>query len=67
MGAKKTEDCNTLITICLTAQNNTNVEIYQEFVKSREKKVTFTKVQTINRIIKEWAEDRHLTLEVTRK
>jgi len=65
--AKESEDCHTLITICLTPANNDSVEVYQKFVKSREKKTSFSKTQTINRIIKEWSEDRHLTLEVYKK
>lgn len=67
MAKKKTDDCSTLITVCLTTLNNENVEIYQQLIKTREKKVTFTKTQTINRIIKEWSEDRLLTLEVLKK
>lgn len=65
--AKKQEDCQTLITICLNPDNDDAVETYQSFIKRREKKATFNKSQTINRIIKEWAEDRHLTLEVAKK
>ena len=67
MAKHNDDDCNTLITVCLTKDNNESVEVYQRFIKSKEKKVDFSKVQTINRIIKEWAEDRHLTLDVTKR
>lgn len=65
--ARKKGDCRTMITICLTSDNNDSVEVFQRFVKNREKKSGFNKDQTINRIIKEWAEDRHLILEVAKK
>lgn len=65
--ARKKEDCQTYITICLTDNNNEVVEVFQKFVKQREKKMGFNKAQTINRIIKEWSEDRHLILEVAKK
>lgn len=64
---KPKEDCKVTVTICLTADNNETVEHYKTFVRSREKKASFSKVQTINRIIKEWAEDRCLTLTVNKK
>lgn len=67
MTDRKRDDCSTLYTICLTVANNEHVETFQAFVKNREKKASFTKSQTINKIISEWAEDRHLTLEVGRK
>lgn len=63
----KTPDCNTQLTICLTIENRETVSQFQVFIKSREKKINFNKSQTINRIIKEWAEDRQLTLEVVRR
>lgn len=63
----KKDDCTTLVTFCLDSDTTDRVETYQQFVKSREKKMSFNKGQTINRIIREWAEDRHLTLEVSKK
>lgn len=63
----KTKDCDTKITVCLTVDNKESVAIFQNLIKNREKKINFNKSQTINRIIKEWSEDRHLTLEVTKK
>ena len=65
--AKKPDDCHLLYTICLTRENTDTVETFQTFVKQREKKPTFNKSQVINRIIREWSEDRHLTLEVSKK
>lgn len=63
----KRKDCDTTLTICLHHENNENVETYKSFIRKREKKTGFSKSQTINRIIKEWSEDRCLTLEVTKK
>lgn len=63
----KKNECHTLHTICLTEKNDESVQYFQTFIKTREKKMTFNKSQAINRIISEWAEDRHLTLEVAKK
>lgn len=67
MAFNKETDCDVTLTICLSNDAAKSVSTYQTFIKNREKKVDFNKSQTINRIITEWAEDRHLTLEVTKK
>jgi len=63
----KRKDCDTTLTICLNEENNEAIEIYKSYIRSLEKKTGFSKSQTINRIIKEWKEDRDLTLIVGKK
>jgi len=63
----KQKECDTTLTICLKNVSNKAVKIYQAFIIDRESKADFSKSQTINRIIEEWAEDRSLTLEVAKK
>lgn len=54
------------ITLDLIDTPNDIVESFQAFIKIREKK-SLNKAQIINRIIREWGEDRHLTVEYGRK
>lgn len=63
----KQKDCDTTLTVCIHEDVNESIEIYQKFIQKREKKTGFNKSQTINRMLREWAEDRHLTLEVAKK
>jgi hypothetical protein len=63
----ESNECKATMRLCLTESNQKTVQYYQVFIKTREKKIHFNKEQTINRIIKEWAEDRALTLEVIRR
>lgn len=57
--------------IHLTLDDSPNdiVETYQAFINLRERKnkPIITKAQVINRIIREWGEDRSLVLEVAKK
>lgn len=62
----KQKKCDIVMTLCLHKDENDAVEVYQNFIKSRESK-RLNKEQIINRIIREWAEDRNLILEVTKK
>lgn len=66
MYAKKCED-DVLLTINICRSNNNTIELLQHHVKKEEKKATFNKSQAINRIIKEWAEDREVKLTIMKK
>lgn len=55
------------VVVNLDKDSNEYVEIYQAYVKNKEKKASFNKDQAINRIIKEWANDRNLMLDITKK
>lgn len=65
--AKKRTECDVVMTVCLSKEANEAVETYQAFIKRNKKKASYNKDQTINAMLLEWAEDRNLILEVTKK
>lgn len=62
-------DCYTSYTYCLTEYSAEAIDLYQNHIKKTEKKSKngFNKSQTLNRIIKEWAEYRANTLDAIRR
>ena len=57
------------VSMCLVidSENNLIVETFKLSVKRNEKKASFNKHQAINRIIKEWANDRDIQLTIKKK
>lgn len=68
--AKKKGECFTSMTVCLDATAYDAITVYMNHLNRNVKKNSgngMNRPDTVNKIVNEWAEDRCLTLDVTRK
>jgi len=67
MGIKKENPTDVGTTIFLNLENNDTVNELIAYAETKEMKNQYSKCKAINRIIREWREDRIITLDIKKK